>query len=371
MLNSNPPLIVLVDDDEAVLNLYSRLISQRARVEAFNSAGELLDQAEVIHPALLVLDWKMPGMDGIELCRELRKRTRLDLVPIVFLSSVEPTLENVREALLAGGQYFLSKHSPVPLVVEQLMAIAGGSQHMLGYLQQQKLMLSVLKHDLQNLLTGVVTGVEVLGMHPAFEDPVLAEQMQIIEQAGGEIRDLLEDLKELLVVRPEDRRKDFERTELEQIACAVREDASRWNLDIEIRDEANPVLYGRPHGVRRALFYGARLMADCCGPTPGLRLSMNTCDGRTVLELSCRGRCGSGLEAALDTVRTSSGDPQQRHTQFLAYYLKTVASTHGATLDIAEVDGRTCLRWIQANNENVAGPGVHIADPTAVVGNEL
>jgi DNA-binding response OmpR family regulator len=57
-------------------------------------------------PSLAVLDWMMPGMDGIEVCRRLREVNKA--VYIIFLTSLE-TKENIRQALDAGADDYLVK----------------------------------------------------------------------------------------------------------------------------------------------------------------------------------------------------------------------------------------------------------------------
>jgi CheY-like chemotaxis protein len=348
MTLSSDAVIVLVDDEPAVVDLYVRLLERRATVRAYSSAEALLEEAEGLVPALFVLDWRMPGIDGLQLCRRLRRRGQFAFTPVAFLTSVEPTKANVRAALESGGEYFLSKQTPAPVLVEQLCAIAAGGQKTLQYLHQQKLILSVLKHDLQNLLTGVVTGVEVLQMQPAVQDPVLDEQMGMIVRAGNEVRDMLEDLKELLVVRPEDRRKGFCETTLTEVVAAAGDDLAGWGLDLQCDGGGGEAtLFCRPHGVRRALFYAGRLLASCCFPATVLRLEVVASSDEIALELSCDGECLDRLRSMLEAADGSPGDSQQQKTLFLAQYLKTVAVSHGAEIAAGSGSERTWLRWIQ------------------------
>jgi len=76
MVSLAPPLIVLVvDDDMAVLNsLGFMLETEGFEVRAFSDIGELL-HADSIHEAnCLVVDYRMPAMDGFDVLRSLRKR---------------------------------------------------------------------------------------------------------------------------------------------------------------------------------------------------------------------------------------------------------------------------------------------------------
>jgi FixJ family two-component response regulator len=72
-LDSARPLVVIVDDDLAVCrSLAFLLATEGIAVRAYVSAAELLK--EVPHAACFVIDYKLPGMNGLELLAELRRR---------------------------------------------------------------------------------------------------------------------------------------------------------------------------------------------------------------------------------------------------------------------------------------------------------
>jgi len=101
------PTVYLVDDDLAVRDSLGLLIEQEGyAVECYASAEAFLDAELADGPGCLVLDLRMPGMDGIRLQDELRRRS-LDL-PIVFLSGHGDIPTSVR-AIKAGAVDFLTK----------------------------------------------------------------------------------------------------------------------------------------------------------------------------------------------------------------------------------------------------------------------
>ncbi len=104
---SDAPLISVVDDDVSVRRSTQRLLrSSGLRAEAFASADDFLQSGRVAETACLLLDVRMPGMDGLELQRRLAETERL--VPIVFLSA-RASEEEERRALRAGAAHFLRK----------------------------------------------------------------------------------------------------------------------------------------------------------------------------------------------------------------------------------------------------------------------
>ena len=104
------PLVAIVDDDASVRQSTRRLIrSLGHRAEAFASAGDYLDSGRAGDTACLILDVRMPGMDGLELQRRLAASNAA--IPIVFITA-RASEEEERRARQAGAVDFLRK--PVP-----------------------------------------------------------------------------------------------------------------------------------------------------------------------------------------------------------------------------------------------------------------
>ena len=103
----NRPLVTIVDDDELFRRSVERLVrSAGFRVETFGSAEDFLERGNLDGTACAILDMKLPGMNGLELQRQLMMRPRL--VPIVFVSGHEDALMRAN-ALRAGAIAFLKK----------------------------------------------------------------------------------------------------------------------------------------------------------------------------------------------------------------------------------------------------------------------
>lgn len=87
-MEANRPTVLLVEDDPAVRGVVSRILRRiGCRVEEAESAeGAIacLEDPTTPRPALLFLDVRLPGMNGIDLARHLRER--FPAVPILFLS---------------------------------------------------------------------------------------------------------------------------------------------------------------------------------------------------------------------------------------------------------------------------------------------
>jgi len=100
-------LVSIVDDDVSVRQSTRRLLrSSGFRVEAFASAEEFLNSGWAGQTACVILDLRMPGMNGLELQRCLSQNG--NHVPIIFLSA-HASEQDERSALGAGAVRFLRK----------------------------------------------------------------------------------------------------------------------------------------------------------------------------------------------------------------------------------------------------------------------
>ena len=109
-------VVSIVDDDISVRRSTRRLLrSSGFRAEAFASAEEFLDSKAAAETACLILDLRMPGMNGLELQRRLTQNG--NPVPIIFLSA-HASEEDERSALRAGAVRFLRK----PISKEALLS---------------------------------------------------------------------------------------------------------------------------------------------------------------------------------------------------------------------------------------------------------
>jgi FixJ family two-component response regulator len=105
--SDDAPLVAIVDDDASVRRSTRRLIrSFGYRAEAFGSGEEFLSSADAAETACLVLDVRMPGVDGLEVQRRLAERDAR--IPIVFLTGRASETEESR-ARGAGAVEFLRK----------------------------------------------------------------------------------------------------------------------------------------------------------------------------------------------------------------------------------------------------------------------
>lgn len=101
-----PPLLLLVDDDPAIrASLTFSLELEGFEVAAFDSGEKLVAQAKLANAACLVIDYRLPGIDGLSLLRVLRERG--ETCPAVIITS-NPT-RSVRQRTTDAGAVLIEK----------------------------------------------------------------------------------------------------------------------------------------------------------------------------------------------------------------------------------------------------------------------
>ena len=121
------PLVSIVDDDVSVRRSTRRLLlSSGLRAEAFASAEDFLQSGRVAETACLLLDVRMPGIDGLELQRRLSETDRI--IPIIFLSA-RASEEEERRALRAGAAEFLRKPVSKEALLHAIRAVLENSNN--------------------------------------------------------------------------------------------------------------------------------------------------------------------------------------------------------------------------------------------------
>jgi FixJ family two-component response regulator len=106
LISPTTPIVFVVDDDISVRESLELLISGAGwQAELFASADEFLSRPRVAAPSCLVLDVKMPGLDGLELQKRVADRPDL---PIIFITGFGDVPMTVR-AMKAGAVEFLTK----------------------------------------------------------------------------------------------------------------------------------------------------------------------------------------------------------------------------------------------------------------------
>ena len=112
------PVILVVEDEAPLLTLLRyNLEKQGFRVEEATDGQEALLRVSEAKPDLVLLDWMLPSLSGIEVCRQIRRRPATRDLPVIMVTARTEDQDAVR-ALDIGADDYITK----PFAVEALLA---------------------------------------------------------------------------------------------------------------------------------------------------------------------------------------------------------------------------------------------------------
>lgn len=106
--------ILIVDDEEMIRELIHVTLSQDPRFEVFQaSSGEkAVEAVRALEPDLILLDVRMPGIDGVEACEQIRAEHGTERPTIIMITALGED-DDIQRALDAGANdYFIKPFSP-------------------------------------------------------------------------------------------------------------------------------------------------------------------------------------------------------------------------------------------------------------------
>ena len=116
----NKKLILLVDDDPAVLGVLKECLRPHFQLRIATQGQAALDLARLLPlPDLILLDIKLPDMDGYDICSTLKQNPVTAVIPIVFLSSTSD-VDDVTLGLELGAVDFVSKPVKPPILLARV-----------------------------------------------------------------------------------------------------------------------------------------------------------------------------------------------------------------------------------------------------------
>jgi two-component system, sensor histidine kinase and response regulator len=203
--------ILLVDDDRLNLRILRGILQNEGYVLAeAGSAEAAMEKYEEFQPDLVLFDVILPGMDGFEACRELRKRYGGQAAPVMFITAKQES-DSVVEGFGAGGVDYVMK----PFRQKEVVARIRTHLHMRLLMDQQQTLVSQLSkanadknkflgmaaHDLRNPLASIRGLAEFLS--DGTVGPLSADQRELIDlihQASQGMVTLVNDLLDVATI---------------------------------------------------------------------------------------------------------------------------------------------------------------------------
>ena len=106
------PLILIVDDSCADAQSLSDMLSLEYRIELVHNGADALDRVQRSPtPDLVLLDIVMPGLDGFEVCKQLKQSAVTRDIPVVFVTAMQDSAQEARALELQAADYITKPYS--------------------------------------------------------------------------------------------------------------------------------------------------------------------------------------------------------------------------------------------------------------------
>ena len=115
--------ILIAEDEESLAMLIDyNLIKNGYKTKIVKDGDFVLSECETFFPDLILLDWMLPNISGIELCRQLRTKKKYNNVPIIMITAMGEESDKIR-GLEAGADDYITKPFSFPELIARIQAV--------------------------------------------------------------------------------------------------------------------------------------------------------------------------------------------------------------------------------------------------------
>lgn len=197
--------ILVVDDTPDNLRLLSAMLTQQNyEVRKALSGKRAIASIKAGAPDLVLLDIKMPEMNGYEVCEALKQDPETQAIPVIFISALDDVLDKVR-AFAVGGADYISKPFQEAEVLARIenqlylrelqCQLKAQNEELARSNQELEQFAHVVSHDLQQPLQSITGYARLITLqYPEVLDSAANEYLQRISDAGTRMQQLIKEL---------------------------------------------------------------------------------------------------------------------------------------------------------------------------------
>ena len=158
--------ILVIDDSTVAQALLAEIFSKTYDLDFRNDGAAGLNAARQIQPDLILLDVNMPGLDGFEVCRILKREDETREIPVIFVTSVDSGDEKVK-GFQSGADDYVVKPFCTQELQARVSAHLGARRAKIQALGLERLtvfreMAVAVSHEINNPLTSVFACLHLL-----------------------------------------------------------------------------------------------------------------------------------------------------------------------------------------------------------------
>lgn len=354
--------VLIVDDAVENLQILMHALQDKYAVVVARSGREALERAVQAHPDLILLDILMPGMDGFEICAKLKEMPETRDIPVIFLTGLIET-ENEIRGLALGAVDYIHKPFSIPVIQARVANHLELFQARRGLLERNQALEEtarlreeverITRHDLKNPLNAVIGLPEVL----LFDDNLTDEQreiLQLIQTSGYSLLEMINSSLDLYKMETGTYVYQPHPVNLIQVVeRIVREnqrhiDGSRFRLEMRV-DDCPPPPEGFIVPGEELLCYSmlANLLKNAFEASPDhacIEIAMQSSDGAATIAIRNPGVVPPAIRERFFDKYVTSG--KSHGTGLGTYSARLIAQTMGGDIELDSGDASTTLRIV-------------------------
>jgi diguanylate cyclase (GGDEF)-like protein len=134
------PLILIADDDKATRVLLRRVMEREGyKVVAAQTGREAVQLCQAVAADLILLDYIMPELDGVDACTQIRALDRYQATPVLMITSLDDDA-SIHRALVCGASDYITKPILLPVLRQRV-------RHLLASRRAERFMMHLAYHD--------------------------------------------------------------------------------------------------------------------------------------------------------------------------------------------------------------------------------
>jgi CheY-like chemotaxis protein len=355
--------ILVVDDTPANIKVLNDILKDIYHVSVATNGRDAIKLATAKpKPDLILLDIMMPGMDGYEVCRQLKTGRSTSAIPVIFVTAMGKDADESKGFEVGCVDYITKPISP-PRVLARIkthlslkeayedLTLKNKELIEAGKLKQE--VENITRHDLKNPLTGIYSGIDLLlfagGLTPDQEDTIeiMKDSADKMLEIINSSLDMFKMERGLYILKPVD-------VDLIQLSLKIQMDfrsltkSNKTGIEISLDDM--PLENGDSSIVKGEilLIYSilANLIKNAIQATPEnevINILLSSNDSTSTIAIKNKGAIPEEIQSTFFDKFVTSGN--HRGTGIGTYSAKLIAHTLGGNISMtsSEDDGTTIL----------------------------
>ncbi len=256
------PIVLVVDDIQTNIQVVGGILNAAGfEVMPATSGAQAFERIRTQLPDLILLDFMMPEVNGVEVCRKLKSSPSTKKIPVIFLTASND-MEHLVQAFAAGAVDYVTK----PFQAEELLArvrthleLKKAREALWQYSERLREMneekndfLGIVAHDLRSPLSNIVSASSMVLTDPEMDRAQIDEFVDIVRTSAQHMIHLVENLMDVNAIEQGRMKIDLSPCELGELVRGVANNyqgrAQAKQQELSFTEEPGPlVALADPH----------------------------------------------------------------------------------------------------------------------------